>query len=64
MAQPKRKTSKMKKRQRRAPGRFAGIQVTNCSNCEAPILPHRVCAECGFYAGKQIIADKAEAAAE
>lgn len=63
MAQPKRKTSKMKKRQRKAPSRFAGIQAANCTNCEAPILPHRVCAECGFYAGKAVIV-KAEAAAE
>lgn len=63
MAQPKRKTSKMKKRQRKAPSRFAGVQVAECTNCGAPILPHRVCGECGYYGGKEVV-KKAEAAAE
>ncbi|NQZ56421.1 MAG: 50S ribosomal protein L32 [Lentisphaeraceae bacterium] len=62
MAQPKRKTSKMKKRQRKAPSRYAGIQVSNCTNCESPILPHHACPACGFYAGKAVV--EVEAAAE
>lgn len=55
MAQPKRKTSKMKKRQRKAPSRYAGVQGYECSNCNAPLLPHRACTECGHYAGKAVI---------
>lgn len=55
MAQPKRKTSKMKKRQRKASNRYAGIQVAVCTNCEAPVLPHRACSECGFYGGKAVL---------
>lgn len=55
MAQPKRKTSKMKKRQRKASNRYAGIQVAVCTNCEAPALPHRACAECGHYGGKAVL---------
>ena len=63
MAQPKRKTSKMKKRQRKAANRYTGIQVAVCNNCQAPALPHHACAECGHYAGKSVI-EVAETAAE
>lgn len=55
MAQPKRKTSKMKKRQRKASNRYAGVQVATCTNCEAPALPHRACAACGYYGGKAVL---------
>ena len=54
MAQPKRKTSKMKKRQRKAANRFAGVQTYTCTNCGAPVVPHRACSECGFYDGKVV----------
>lgn len=55
MAVPKRKTSKMKKRARKAANRYKGIETTLCKTCGAPILPHRACAECGNYKGKQVI---------
>ena len=55
MAQPKRKTSKMKKRQRKAANHYAGIQTYECTNCSAPIRPHHACSECGHYAGKAVI---------
>jgi len=55
MAQPKRKTSKMKKRQRKAASRYAGVQTNECTNCGAPIRPHHACSECGHYAGKAVI---------
>lgn len=55
MAVPKRKTSKMKKRQRQAANRYAGVQATYCTSCGAPSAPHQVCSACGMYKGKQII---------
>ncbi len=55
MAVPKRKTSKMKKRQRKAANRYQGIIGGVCHVCEAPVLPHKVCKSCGSYNGKQII---------
>jgi large subunit ribosomal protein L32 len=55
MAQPKRKTSKMKKRQRKAANRFAGVQTYSCTNCEAPLIPHRACGACGHYNGKNVL---------
>ncbi|MBN2642290.1 MAG: 50S ribosomal protein L32 [Victivallales bacterium] len=55
MAVPKRKTSKMKKRMRKAANRYKGIQATFCQACSAPVMPHRVCSSCGIYKGKQVI---------
>jgi large subunit ribosomal protein L32 len=26
-----------------------------CSNCSAPVVPHRVCPSCGFYKGRAVI---------
>lgn len=59
MAMPKRKTSKMKKRQRNAANRYQGIQTYSCTNCGAPLKPHHACIECGHYAGKAVIEVKA-----
>ncbi len=59
MAVPKRKMSRMKKRQRKAANRYEGVQATFCSNCNAPATPHRVCGSCGFYNGKQVISVEA-----
>ena len=55
MAVPKRKTSKMKKRLRKAANRYEGVQATFCPNCKAPCFPHQVCPNCGMYKGKQVI---------
>ena len=29
-----------------------------CPNCSAPIVPHRVCASCGQYRGRQVLKAK------
>lgn len=55
MAVPKRKTSKMKKRMRKAANRYEGVQATYCEVCSAPAKPHKVCSSCGTYKGKQVI---------
>jgi len=55
MGVPKRKMSKMKKRQRKAANRYEGVQVTFCSVCEKPAKPHCVCPSCGNYKGKQVV---------
>lgn len=56
MAMPKRKTSKMKKRMRKAANRYEGVAATFCSECHAPAAPHRVCPSCGTYKGRQVVA--------
>ena len=60
MAVPKRKTSRMKKRQRKAANRYEGVQANYCTNCAAPAAPHRVCPACGYYNGKQVVDVEAE----
>ena len=54
MAMPKRKVSKMKRRQRQAHNRYEGVQATFCTNCGEPAAPHTVCKHCGTYKGKHI----------
>ncbi len=56
MAVPKRKSSKMKRRNRKAANRYEGVQATFCQNCGAPVTPHRACLACGTYKGQTVIA--------
>lgn len=53
MAVPKRRTSKRKKRARNTHKKAAPVVLQACPRCQAPKRPHRVCGECGYYAGKQ-----------
>ena len=45
----------MQRRQRKAANRYEGVAATFCTNCGAPVMPHRVCSSCGQYGGKQVI---------
>ena len=33
-------------------------QIYVCSNCKAPVMPHRICITCGSYKGKIVKAPK------
>ncbi|MDO5026287.1 MAG: 50S ribosomal protein L32 [Tissierellia bacterium] len=56
MAVPKRKTSKAKTASRRASSyKLNKATVVECPNCHETKLPHRVCPNCGYYDGKQIV---------
>ncbi len=56
MAVPKRKTSKAKTASRRASSyRLNKATVVECPNCHETKLPHRVCPNCGYYDGKQVV---------
>jgi len=55
MGIPKRKTSKSKRDMRRSHDALTVPPQSSCSQCGEPILPHRVCAACGYYRGKQVI---------
>ena len=56
MAVPKRRTSKRKKRARNTHKVAAPVTLQPCPRCQAPKRPHRVCEECGYYAGEQRVA--------
>ncbi|MDP2983922.1 MAG: 50S ribosomal protein L32 [Candidatus Latescibacter sp.] len=55
MAVPKRKTSKSRKGLRRTHWKLEIPAVATCAHCGQPVMPHRVCPECGYYKGRQVI---------
>ncbi len=55
MAVPRRKTSRSKRDQRRGNIKIEQTALSVCTNCHALIRPHRVCPECGFYKGVEVI---------
>ena len=60
MAVPKRRVSKMKKGLRRSHLALNVPGMVTCSNCGELTLSHRVCPNCGFYKGRQVVTPKAE----
>ncbi len=56
MAVPKRRTSKRKKRARNTHNHAPAIAIQTCPQCGTMKRPHRVCLECGYYAGEQRVA--------
>jgi large subunit ribosomal protein L32 len=55
MPTPKRKTTKSKSRMRAAHWKGTPPTYAECPQCHQPKLPHRVCQNCGYYAGRQAI---------
>ncbi|MBA2442452.1 MAG: 50S ribosomal protein L32 [Rubrobacter sp.] len=59
MAVPKKKTSKARRDQRRSHHALQGPKLVTCPTCGSPSRPHRVCAECGTYNGRNVVAVEA-----
>lgn len=55
MPVPKRKTSRAVRDARRSTHQIEGPGLSICPQCHQPKLPHRVCPECGYYKGKEVI---------
>ncbi|MDD2964245.1 MAG: 50S ribosomal protein L32 [Bacteroidales bacterium] len=55
MPNPKRKWSKTRTAKRRTHYKATAPTIASCSNCGSPVLYHRVCPECGYYRGKQVM---------
>lgn len=55
MAVPKRRLSRMKKLKRRAQWKIDRPVLSVCAHCGSPRIPHRVCPNCGNYAGRQVV---------
>ncbi|MBQ2347746.1 MAG: 50S ribosomal protein L32 [Clostridia bacterium] len=56
MAVPKRKVSSARQNKRRSNvWKLEAPALSICSNCGELKAPHRVCGNCGFYRGREVI---------
>jgi large subunit ribosomal protein L32 len=55
MPNPKRRHSKRRTSARRTHDSLTRAVLAECPNCHEPKLPHRVCAKCGKYKGREVI---------
>jgi len=55
MALQKSRTGKTRKAKRRGNKKLKLPNVIECPQCKAPMLPHRACKSCGYYAGRLVI---------
>jgi large subunit ribosomal protein L32 len=55
MAVPKQRTSRAKRDKRRSHDSIGATSRSLCPQCGAPKLPHRVCAQCGTYRGREVV---------
>jgi len=60
MAVPKDRTSPSKRDKRRSHDALALPARSNCPRCGEPKAPHRVCANCGTYRGREVIRTEEE----
>jgi len=60
MAVPRNRVSNARKNSRRAHDAKKPKNITNCSNCGRPRLPHTVCGSCGFYSGRVVFGQTTE----
>ncbi len=60
MAVPKRRTSRSRQGMRRSHQHLTPKQVQYCGQCNEPVLPHRVCSNCGYYQGREVVAPEQE----
>lgn len=60
MPVPKRKRSRQRRDKRFANKGLSFPQVGLCNNCDAPLLGHQACKDCGFYKGRKVLATKTE----
>jgi len=55
MAVPKQKQSHARTSKRRAQHKIGVPGYNECPQCHSPRLPHRVCPECGYYRGQEVV---------
>ena len=61
MAVPKGKISKARRNSRRANWKLEMPGIVECPQCHQMKLAHRVCKNCGYYNGVQVVVKKDEA---
>ena len=60
MAVPKRKLSSARKNKRRSNvWKLSAPSFSKCTQCGELKVPHRVCPNCGYYKGKEVVKKEA-----
>lgn len=60
MAVPKRKVSRQRRDKRRSSvWKLEAPGLVECPQCKELKMPHRVCGNCGYYNGKEVIKKEA-----
>lgn len=60
MPVPKRKRSRARRDKRFANKGMKIHAMTGCQNCQAPLVPHVACQQCGMYKGVKVLTTKSE----
>ena len=55
MPNPKRRHSNSRTQKRRAHDALKQPGQTECPNCHEKKMPHRACAKCGYYKGREVV---------
>ncbi|HNQ86199.1 MAG TPA: 50S ribosomal protein L32 [Deltaproteobacteria bacterium] len=58
MPLPKRRHSSARRDKRRANDSVTVPAVSFCPNCQEPKAPHKICPNCGYYKGREVIKAK------
>ena len=64
MAVPKRKISRSQKGKRRIHQKVAAPGTSVCPQCKEVKLAHRICSNCGYYNGKEVITEAVDESEE
>jgi large subunit ribosomal protein L32 len=43
---------------RRSHHAVKAIQIQYCKQCNEPVMPHRVCPNCGFFQGRVVVTEE------
>lgn len=57
---PKKKHSKKRRGDKRSHSAITPVKTVPCSQCNSAYIPHRVCPECGYYNGKEVISNTSD----
>jgi large subunit ribosomal protein L32 len=60
MAVPKQRQSHSRTNKRRSQHKIVPPSLSTCPRCGEPRLPHRVCGNCGTYAGREVVQPQVE----
>ena len=64
MAEPKKRLTSARSGKRRSHIKLEVKNLAICQKCKSPVLPHRICANCGYYRGEDLLKIEAKTKAK